>query len=300
MGRVRIGVAGWSYRDWDGIVYPNRAGRRFDQLSYLAGYFDVIEANVTFYRLPQARNSISWVKRTSHNPEFRFTVKLHRHFTHERDALSPSDEIQWREGLEPLQEAGKLGAVLVQFPYSFHCNVTNQRYLARLVERFPEYPLVVEVRHRSWDSPETFQFFSDIGIGFCNIDQPRVSYSILPSSRVTSPLGYIRLHGQNVRDWFRKNAGRDARYNYLYSEVEIAKWLGRIKETARQTRELYVITNNHYRGQAVCNALQLKASVTNRKVPVPSLMIPVYPQLKRLRGGRPIMKIGSEEKRENG
>ena len=280
MGKVRIGIAGWSYRDWEGIVYPAGADKKFDQLEYLAGYFDVIEVNVTFYRIPQARNSVSWLKRTAHNPEFRFTVKLNRLFTHERDELTSSDQQEWREGILPLREAEKLGAVLAQFPYSFHYTTANQEYLHWLAEIFPEFPLVIEVRHRSWDHPDAFRFLTDIGVGFCNIDQPRVSYSLLPSSCVTSPVSYVRLHGRNVRDWFRKSAGRDERYNYLYTEPEIEEWLPRIKELEEKTRELYVITNNHYRGQAVCNALQLKEGIEHRRVPIPPPMKSVYPQLK--------------------
>ncbi|MFH1038388.1 MAG: DUF72 domain-containing protein [PVC group bacterium] len=282
MGDIRVGVAGWSYQDWEGIVYPAGAGSRFDRLSFLADYFDAIEANVTFYRIPQARHSLSWLKRTSHNPAFRFSVKLYRLFTHERDQLTPSDTLQWKEGIRPLQEEGKLGAVLVQFPYSFHNTEPNRQYLSRLAEQLPDSPLVIEVRHRSWDSPEAFGFLRDLGLGFCNIDQPRVSFSLPPTSRATAPVGYVRLHGRNVRDWFRKNAGRDDRYNYLYSEIEIADWLKRIKEVAENTRDLYVVANNHYRGQAVCNALQLKAGVEGKRVAIPPPLVDAYPQLKDL------------------
>lgn len=280
MGKVRIGIAGWSYKDWEGIVYPSGAGKKFDQLAYLAGYFDLIEVNVTFYRIPQARNCVSWLKRTEHNPDFRFTVKLNRHFTHERDELTSLDQNQWREGILPLQEANKLGAVLAQFPYSFHYTIPNQEYLSWLAEILPGLPLVIEVRHRSWDHPEAFRFLTDIGVGFCNIDQPQVSYSLPPSSSVTSSVGYVRLHGRNVRDWFRKGAGRDARYNYLYTEPEIKEWVSRIKELEENTRELYVITNNHYQGQAVCNALQLKTGIERKRVRIPSTMKPFYPQLR--------------------
>ncbi len=282
MGDIRIGTAGWSYRDWEGVVYPAGAGKQFDRLSYLAGYFDAIEVNVTFYRLPLARHCESWVQRTAHNPAFKFTLKLHRNFTHQRDELGPSDDIQWREGIRPLQESGKLGAVLVQFPYSFHYTADGREYLTGLTDRFPDLPLVIEVRHRSWDCPEAFRFLADIGTGFCNIDQPRVSYSLLPSSCVTSPVGYVRLHGRNVRDWFRKNAGRDERYNYLYSNAEITEWLTRIKEIAEKTRELYVITNNHYRGQAACNALQLKAGIEKRRTKIPPPRLAAYPQMRKL------------------
>lgn len=279
MGEVRIGIAGWSYRDWEGIVYPEGMGKKFDPLTYLADYFDLIEINVTFYRIPQPYNFISWLRRISHNPDFRFTVKLNRIFTHEKEKLTSSDCTQWSKAVYPLLEANRLGAVLAQFPYSFHFTADNRDYLSWLTEKFPEFPMVIEVRHRTWDRPEASQFLSDIGLGFCNIDQPRVSYSLEPSSYVTSSVGYVRLHGRNVRDWFRKGAGRDARYNYLYTESEIKEWLLRIKNLEDETRELYVITNNHYRGQAVCNALQLKSGMTRKRINIPESMRSLYPQL---------------------
>ncbi len=284
MTTIRIGTAGWSYRDWEGVVYPGKPGRSFDPLAYLAGYFDVVEVNMTFYRLPEARICREWVSRTEENPEFRFTVKLHQNFTHHPDQASAGDLKKWKEGIAPLGEAEKLGAVLLQFPYSFHYTAGNQRYLGRLADDLPGYPLVVEVRHRSWDCPEAFGFLRDYGLGYCVIDQPRVSYSILPLNSVTSPVGYIRLHGRNVRDWFRKTAGRDERYNYLYRPAEIAEWRDRIETIAPRTRELYVIANNHFRGQAACNALQLEAEVRGRRVAVPPPLLEAYPELKTIAG----------------
>ncbi len=286
MTAIRIGTAGWSYPDWEGTVYPEGAGRSFDRLAYLAGYFDVIELNVTFYRFPETRLCRDWLARVKCNPDFRFTAKLHRSFTHDRASAADGDPAKWKSGLEPLGEEERLGAVLAQFPYSFHYTSENQAYLARLADRFPEYPLVIEVRHRSWDRPEAFRFLRDYGLGYCVIDQPRVSYSILPLNSVTSPVGYIRLHGRNVRDWFRRDAGRDERYNYLYTPAEIAEWRDRIEKTAPRAGELYVIANNHFRGQAACNALQLAAEVFRRRVPVPPPLTAVYPELKKIAGPR--------------
>lgn len=261
------------------MVYPSRKVRGFDPLAYLARYFDTIEINSTFYRPPYPRNSYEWVKRTSHNADFRFTVKLYRKFTHEKDQLSPQEEKKWREGMEPLIEGDRLGAVLIQFPYSFHYSGENLDYLYFLRRKFPDSPLVLEIRHRSWNRAETFDFLKDINVGFCNIDQPRISYSQPPTSRVTSPVAYVRLHGRNVRDWFRKNAGRDERYDYLYSGPELEEWLRRIDELKKQARQVYVIANNHYQGQAVCNSLELKSMLEKRPVPVPSSLLPFYPRL---------------------
>ncbi len=286
MTAVRIGTAGWSYRDWEGVVYPPGSGRSFDRLEYLSGYFDAIEVNVTFYRPPQPRFTSDWVRRTASNPDFRFTVKLHRNFTHDTDEQSPEDFRKWKTGIAPLRDAGRLGAVLAQFPYSFHCTEDNRRRLTELADRFPEDPLVIEVRHRSWDRPEVFRFLKDLGLGYCVIDQPRVSHSILPLNSATSPVGYVRLHGRNVRDWFRPNAGRDARYNYLYTPAEIEEWRDRISAIGPKVRDLYVIANNHFRGQAACNALQLASEVRGRRVAVPPPLVDAYPELKEIAGKR--------------
>jgi len=279
----RVGPAGWSYRDWDGIVYPQPAGKDFKRLNYLARYFDVIEVNVTFYRFILPRYSRRWMEEVADNKRFKFTVKLYNKITHEGGKIGGDEEKRWIAGIEPLAEEGRLGAVLAQFPYSFHNTRDNRHYLIELTKRLPPFPLVIEVRHRSWDREEVFDFLADNGLGFCNIDQPRVSYSIEPTARTTSPVGYIRLHGRNVRDWFRKGAGRDARYNYSYSEGEIEEWLDKIETIGENAQQVYVIANNHYRGQAPANALEIKSGMEGKRVPVPPTLLDAYPRLKGIR-----------------
>ena len=224
---IRIGVAGWSYADWNAVVYPPHRPTRFDPLSYLVDFFDTIEVNSTFYRPAHRGMTNSWARRVEANPHFRFTVKLYKAFTHERSASS-SDEKAVKDGLLPLVEAGKLGAMLLQFPWSFKNDTDSQNYLEHLFGRFAEYPLVTEVRHSSWDRPEFYEYLSDKHIGFCNLDQPRIGRSLGPSQKATGPVGYVRLHGRNYRDWFREDAGRDARYDYLYTEDELDPWLDKI------------------------------------------------------------------------
>jgi uncharacterized protein YecE (DUF72 family) len=208
--RIRIGPAGWSYPDWQGQVYPAKAERGFDPLAYLAQYFDTVEINSTFYRIPDAQMTRRWAARVVDHPHFRFTAKLWQGFTHEGSA-SAQDEAAFKQAIAPLQEAGTLGAVLLQFPYRFHHTPENRAYLRRLTDAFREFPLVLEIRHRSWDRPQVYDFLRELGVGFCNIDQPPVSYSIGLTHIVTSPIGYLRLHGRNAAMWFKEEAGRDAR-----------------------------------------------------------------------------------------
>ena len=287
-GRVRIGTAGWSYPDWEGIVYPPHKGKGFDPLTYLAEYFDVIELNTTFYRPPYRKMTTSWAKRTDHNPGFKFTAKLWRGFTHERGTATMKDVAAFKEGLEPLVEADKLGALLLQFPWSFKNDPENLRYLIKVMETFRQYPLALEVRHSSWDTAEIYQLLQERMVGFCNIDQPLFYRSLKPTSRVTSSVGYIRLHGQNYQDWFREDAGRDERYNYLYSMEELKPWADKIREIAEKSRDTFVITNNHYRGQAVCNALQLRNLYEGTKVKVPPPLLPTFPELEEVASDTPI------------
>ncbi len=279
---IRIGPAGWSYQDWEGIVYPPKKGSKFDPLAYLSEFFDTIELNNTFYRPPTPTMSKSWVRRVQANPRFKFTAKLYRNFTHTRDSLIEADEGTFKNGLIPLVEAGRLGALLFQFSYSFHNTDENRAYVRELADRFKEYPLVLEIRHASWDRASAYRFLREIQVGFCNIDQPQVSYSIGPTKTVTSKIGYLRLHGRNVKEWFREDAGRDARYDYLYNEFELFEISERIRVIAKEAEEVYVITNNHYRGKAVSNALELKAKLGEKNLKMPEILLEHYPQLKEI------------------
>ena len=258
---IRFGVAGWDYTDWWGPVYPaDRKGKRsFDPLAYLARYFHTIEINSTFYRPPAERSATSWAGRVAENPDFKFTAKLYQRFTHQRDRAWTVPEVDdVRRGFTPLMEASRLGCLLVQFPWSFKRDAAGREWLGDLVRAFEEFPLAIEVRHSSWNVPEFYETLRERAIGAVNIDQPVFRHSIKPGAEVTGPIGYVRLHGRNYENWFRENAESHERYDYLYTKEELAAWLDRIHEVAREAHDTYVITNNHYRGQAPTNALMLR------------------------------------------
>lgn len=282
---IRVGPAGWSYEDWKGIVYPAETERGEHPAALLAQWFDTIEINATFYRPPDARHAASWVRHVSDHSRFKFTAKLWDRFTHVREPEPSKDDV-WavREGLAPLVEAGRFGALLIQFPWRFKRTRENRAWLARLLEWFDGFPLAVELRHDSWDRREVFAGFGARRVAFCNIDQPQLAGSIGPSAYVTAPLAYVRFHGRNEANWFREDAGRNARYDYLYSPGELAPWIARIDSMRGQAEEIYVITNNHYRGQAVANALEIQHDLGVKNVAIPRRLIDEYPQLKRLFG----------------
>ncbi len=279
--QIRFGPAGWSYDDWDGLVYPSPRPRGFHPAEYLAEFFDTIELNTTFYQPPRPEVVRGWARRVERNPNFKFTAKLWQRFTHDRSATR-EDEKVFKRALDPLMEAGRLGALLVQFPWSFRNTRPNREYVGGLVVEFMEYPLALEVRHASWNQPVIFQMLRDLGVGFCNIDQPVIGRSLAPSSQATAPIGYVRLHGRNYERWFTAEDHPEERYNYLYSLAELDPWAERIKNLATATAAVYVITNNHFRGKAVANALQLITLVRGGKVSVPETLLDEYPELRSI------------------
>jgi uncharacterized protein YecE (DUF72 family) len=277
---IYVGPAGWSYSDWNGIVYPTHRPRGFHEANYLAEFFDTIEINTSFYQPLRPQLATQWLARVAANPRFLFTAKLWQKFTH--DGGTTQEDVQAvRTGFDPLHQAGKLGAVLLQFPFSFHHTSDNLWRLEQILDSFHQYPLVVEVRHASWAQKRFYELLHQRGVGFCNIDQPVIGRSIKPSERVTSPVGYVRLHGRRYDTWFTDDPASppEERYNYLYSDAELETWTERIGHVAEHTRTTFVITNNHYQGKAIVNALQLIHLLTRTNVKVPEQLRHHYPQL---------------------
>jgi uncharacterized protein YecE (DUF72 family) len=276
---LRVGPAGWNYKDWEGVVYP--AGRSMDTLAFLADYFDTIEINSSFYAPPRPRDAASWARRVRNNPRFRFTAKAWQRLSHERaseEASSLAEDCgEVRRSMAPLAEAGLLGALLLQFPWRFRCTPGNLDYLDRLFQYLQGLPLAIEVRHGSWDRDSFYVFLRERGVAFCNVDQPLIGSSIRPGARVTSRLGYFRLHGRNYANWFKEDAGRDARYDYLYTKEEIRQLSTQILKVKQSAEETYAITNNHFRGQALVNAVEILEELDATPPAVPPLLAEAYP-----------------------
>lgn len=298
---IRIGPAGWSYPDWEGIVYPSPRPRDFRESSYLAQFFDTIEINTSFYQPIRPQLAEQWIEQIAGNPRFQFTAKVWQKLTHGDDG-SPQDFASVRAGFDALRHAQRLGAALLQFPFSFHHTPENLDRLERLAEEFREYPLVVEVRHSSWNDPGVERLLRSRGIGLCNIDQPVIGRSRKPSESATSEIGYVRLHGRRHDTWFSDDPAipRHERYNYLYSIEELEPWAERVKHIGARAKSTYVIANNHYLGKGVVNALDLLYLLEGKKVKVPEALRQRYPHLERiadepaLQGS--LFKMGNDER----
>ncbi len=279
---IAIGIAGWSYADWNGIVYTQS---KMDQLVYVSGFVDCIEINSTFYRPPFAKTVRSWVDRTSDRSDFFFTAKLHRSFTHER-RIDPVLVTQFHEGFAPFLEAQKLKHLLVQFKYDFADQASTRRHVANIVEQFGKaFSLVLELRHKSWEAPEALGFLDELGVAVCNLDYPTSRQSFNLQHCTVGRAGYFRMHGRNTEKWFSK-AGRDETYNYYYSERELAGIKARFDELGKAFESLTVIANNHYRGAELANAIELKALVSGKKQLVPEGLLKTYPNLAKIAIGQ--------------
>jgi uncharacterized protein YecE (DUF72 family) len=301
IGEIRIGTSGWSYPSgkgtWKGIFYPTarsskkRGGGKFDELAFYAEHFDTVEINSTFYGVPSASTTRGWAQRTPKG--FEFSLKLYQKFTHPEMFHKSTGEDPWelgqkdvdefRAAIDPLAAAGKLGALLAQFPVSFKNDPDSSGYLEWLLEHFRDYLIAVELRHRSWsDDPEaTLQMLNEVGAAWAQIDEPKFRVSIrqtlLPNVRT---FYYLRLHGRNAAQWW-KHENRDDRYNYLYSPEELEPFAEAAKTASRQVRKAYLYANNHFSAKSVANAAILKHQL-GQPLPgeYPQEFVDAYPDLK--------------------
>jgi uncharacterized protein YecE (DUF72 family) len=247
---IYVGTAGFSYSDWKGNFYQPTT-RQSSMLEEYARHFPVVEVNSTYYAIPEPERINSMAKRTP--PRFQFNVKANREMTHEIGNGKKVFE-DFRRAIRPLEDHGKLGCVLAQFPWAFKNSEQNRRYLQKLAERLSGLDTVVEFRNASWETDETLDLLSSLGLGYCCVDEPRLKG--LPSPRValTSRIAYVRMHGRNADNWWAQGRESWERYDYLYSEEELAEWLPRIEDLSDNSDRVYVIFNNHYKGQAPTNA----------------------------------------------
>ncbi|MBV8842207.1 MAG: DUF72 domain-containing protein [Bryobacterales bacterium] len=279
MSSLYIGTAGWAYPHWNGVVYPKTSGAGRHPLDIIAKYLDAVEVNSSFYQFLRPELVRLWLKKVEANPRFLFTAKLHQRFTHAR-ILDPKEISSFKDGLIPLLGAKRLGAVLLQFPWSFRFTAENRDFLIRLRREFHEFPLVAEMRHDSWMAEEGIGTFLDYRIGFCNIDQPEYTRAMPPPSFLTSGIGYVRLHGRNPRNAlgaFDRGAVRSKQHDYLYSEPELGEWARRIEQVQRFAERTVVIFNNDAGGKSFVNALQLRALVTGVRGSAPKDLRRRYP-----------------------
>jgi uncharacterized protein YecE (DUF72 family) len=291
MGTLYIGTSGWSYPGgrgtWNGIFYPAKGQRPrgFDELRFYAERFNTVEINSTFYGQPRAPVTRGWVERTP--PGFEFSVKLYQKFTHpvmtrDKTPVSARDIDDFKAGIEPLASAGRLGALLAQFPSRFKDTPEAREYLEWLLQTFRDCPVTLELRHSSWsDSHEyLFALLDAYGAAWTQIDEPKFRFSIrqdlMPNVKT---FYYLRLHGRNAKQWWSHEQSED-RYNYLYSEDELKPFAETVQSARAQVKKLYAYLNNHFAAQSVADATVLRHLVGEPvTAPMPPELVERYPML---------------------
>jgi uncharacterized protein YecE (DUF72 family) len=265
---LRIGTSGWNYPagkgTWNGVFYPPSRGRSktFDELSFYAEHFNTVEVNSTFYGQPRPDVCRKWAERTP--PGFEFSIKLYQKFTHpkmvELEPANVFDLDDFKRGIDPIASAGKLGALLAQFPPSFKSDAASLGYLNWLLDAFTGYEVAVELRHRSWSDAlgETLSLLKAHGAAFVQIDEPKFRLSIAQNQLPNIPtFYYMRLHGRNAAQWWKHDKPED-RYNYLYSAAELGEFVETVSATRAIVRKAYLYTNNHFSAKSVANAAMIK------------------------------------------
>lgn len=250
---ILIGTSGYSYADWRGHFYP--AGLpAAGMLAHYARHFPACEINATYYKILDARQTQAMVAKSG--GRVTFVVKAHGSMTHERTA-GETEYRAFASMLAPFREAGRLGAILAQFPYSFANNADNRGYLADFRAQCPEGHVVVEFRHRSWHQESVLDFLRQLEFGIVNVDEPELKNLMPASETVTGPVGYVRFHGRNKEKWFQSGGQPWERYDYLYSADELTDWVPRIRRMDEKAATTFVFFNNHWQSQAVTNARQM-------------------------------------------
>jgi uncharacterized protein YecE (DUF72 family) len=286
-----IGTSGWNYPSgrgtWNGIFYPPKVerARGFDELAFYAERFNTVEVNSTFYGQPRASVSQSWVKRTPAG--FEFAIKMYQKFTHpvmtrDKSPVNTNDIDAFKRGIDPIAAAGRLGAVLAQFPARFKDSAEARDYLEWLLDTFRDYPLTLELRHRSWsDDPHyVIDLLNAHGAAWTQIDEPKFRFSIrqdlTPNVRT---FYYLRLHGRNARQWWDHENSED-RYNYFYTEDELKPFAETLKKAKTQVKKLYAYLNNHFAAQSVADATVLRHLLDQPvPAPMPAELVRRYPVL---------------------
>jgi uncharacterized protein YecE (DUF72 family) len=265
---IYIGTSGWSYPKgegtWKGYFYP--AGK-INELEYYSQFFNTVEINSSFYRPPDPGYVYNWAKRVP--PGFQFAVKLWQKFTHpkmyqkatgEAAVISQKDVDILKKCLEPLVKSHKLGALLAQFPPSFKNDSYGQQILGALAKTFGQYPLAVELRHRSWsDDAGTEKLLRGLNIAWVQVDEPKFSTSVAPEVPLTADMAYFRFHGRNAAEWWTGDSA--TRYRYLYSPDEIGELAERVKKAAAKSKLLFAFFNNHWKAYAPRNANDMKKAL---------------------------------------
>ncbi|MBI9101163.1 MAG: DUF72 domain-containing protein [Spirochaetales bacterium] len=258
MKNIFIATSGYSYKDWKGVFYPKElsAGK---YLAYYSKFFPFTELNFSYYKQPEERQSLKFLEET--DKKFLFSIKAHQSLTHQPTATWKEDVKIFSGGIAPLSDANRLASVILQFPFSFKYTKENRIYLSNLcknlsIENSNRIPLSIEFRNREWDKPSVISGMKEIGAGWIVSDNPELKGLPKGEMKWTSETAYLRFHGRNRENWWQGD--NVSRYDYRYSTEELTEAAEAIKKMSGKVKRMFIAFNNHHKGQAVENALELK------------------------------------------
>jgi uncharacterized protein YecE (DUF72 family) len=279
-GEIFIGMGGWEIPSFSNVFYPPNAGRGFRKLEYYAQFFDLVEVNATFYTVSLSPvQAQRWIEDVQANERFLFTVKLFRGFTHTFDAAA-KDALKTQYLLEFLAGAKKLGCLVAQFPVSYARTKEHQDYFLKLQNAFGEFGLFIELRHRSWDNKDFYDFCAVKKLHLVSVDLPALPEFMPFQHFVRQPERYFRMMGRNAQGW--KSGGKSGRYDYDYSKEELENLYDHILREEHHTQRTYVVFHNDTKINSLVNGLDLKRLLKpGSRIPAPENLLLKFPQLQK-------------------
>ncbi len=285
-----VGPSGWQRPDWVSTVYPKPASRGWHALDILSQYVNLAEIDQTYLEPLKPEIARLYVKKVERNRDFLFTALLGRQFTYDR-SLNAQAVAAWKSGLMPLLRAGRLGAVVMQFPWAFRFTEENRQFLIQIRREFHEFPLAAELRHESWLRDEAVTTLVNYHVGFVNVDQPQCFRATPPTALLTSGVAVVRLHGRQNAEAFRDGRGTPDT-DYLYDLDELLEWKPRLERLAANAARTLVVMANAARGRAMVNALQVQEILGSEVLQAPAGLLSIYPaELAAFRSKRPVQAL---------
>lgn len=287
---LHIGPSGWSRPEWTRSVYGKTGHRGWHPLDVLCRYTSLAEIDRTFHEPLKPEIARLYAAKVEPREDFTFTALLGRRFTHDRD-LDESAVAAWRAGFQPLKAAGRLGALILQFPWAFRFNEENRQHLIRLRRAFHDFPLAAEMRHDSWLLDEAVTTLVDYHISIVNLDQPEYFRAMPAGAHLTSGVAVVRMHGRSGAAAFQSfSAEPDGAY--VYSLEELLEWKPRVERLAANATRTLVVMANGAGGRSLVNALQLQEMVGQAGLEAPAALLASYPvELAAFRAPRPVQHI---------
>lgn len=249
---IYIGTSGFDYDDWTGVLYAPDTKRK-DRLRIYAETFSTIELNYTYYSMPEEKNILSMIRASE--GKLSFSVKANRLLTHTPENVEENVGL-FKKAINCLSEERLLSAVLFQFPYSFHYTPENRKHLGKLLNLFGELPCCVEFRNDEWSAQSVISGLKKRGVALCSTDMPDLPGLSPGFDLQTADFSYLRLHGRNKESWW--DGDNVSRYDYLYDRKEIESIAIRVNNLAGKSGDIFVYFNNHWKGNAVRNAIELR------------------------------------------